>query len=36
MCKDCREKCRTDKAFEKYATEKAFSMKLGRKVKIKE
>lgn len=36
MCKDCREKCRTDRAFEKYATEKAFSMKLGRKVRIKQ
>ena len=35
MCKNCREKCRTDTEFEKYATEKAFSMKLGRKVKIK-
>ena len=36
MCKNCREKCRTDRTFERYATEKAFSMKLGRKVKIKQ
>ena len=35
MCKNCHKKCRTDKAFEKYVTEKAFSMKLGRKLKIK-
>lgn len=35
MCKNCREKCRTDTAFEKYATEKAFSMKLGRRIKRK-
>ena len=35
MCKDYREKCRTNRAFEKYATEKAFSMKLGRKLKTK-
>lgn len=33
MCKDCREKCRTDRAFERYATEKAFKLKLGRRIK---
>jgi hypothetical protein len=35
MCKDCREKCRIDKEYEKYATEKAFKLKLGRRVKVK-
>lgn len=35
MCKNCREKCRTDRVFEKYTTKKAFSMKLGRKLKTK-
>ena len=35
MYKNCREKCRTDRTFEKYTTEKAFNMKLGRKLKIK-
>ena len=35
MCQDCREKCRTDREYEKYATEKAFTLKLGRRVEIK-
>lgn len=35
MCKNCREKCRTDRAFERYATEKAFKLKLGRRIKKK-
>lgn len=32
MCKNCRKKCRTDPAFEKYVTEKAFHLRLGRKM----
>ena len=33
MCIYCREKCRTDPAFEKEVTEKVMSQKLGRKLK---
>lgn len=34
MCKTCRDKCKKDKDYEKYATDKAFNLKLGRPVKI--
>ena len=33
MCKFCREKCRTDSEYEKYVTDKVFSMNLGRRMK---
>ena len=36
ICKDCRERARTDKDYERYITEKVFAMKLGRRVRIKE
>ena len=32
LCKHCREKCRTDAAFEKYVTKKVFTEKLGRRI----
>lgn len=34
MCENCREKCRNDPIFEKSVTEKAFSLRLGRKVRL--
>ena len=34
ICIYCREKCRTDPAFEKATTEKVFNQKLGRRIKI--
>lgn len=34
ICTYCREKCRTDPAFEKATTEKVFNLRLGRKIKV--
>ena len=36
ICKDCRERARTDKDYERYITAKVFAMKLGRRVRIRE
>ena len=36
MCTGCREKCRVDKEYENYVTNKVFKLKLGLLVKIKE
>lgn len=33
ICKDCREKCRSDPAFEKSVTKKVFRFHLGRRLK---
>ena len=35
ICKDCRERCRNEPAFEKYVTEKVFKLRLGRVVRRK-
>ena len=35
MCTDCRERCRNEPAFEKYVTEKVFTMRLGRVVRCR-
>ena len=34
ICHDCRGKCRADKDFEKYVTEKTFRLNLGRRIRI--
>lgn len=35
ICKDCRERCRNEPAFEKYVTEKVFKLRLGRVVRVR-
>ena len=33
VCKDCRERARVDRTFDRYLTEKVFALNLGRKVR---
>lgn len=35
ICKNCREKCRADPAFDKTTTEKVFNLRLGIRIKQK-
>lgn len=36
MCHECMERCKADSEYERYCTERVFSLKLGRSIKTNE